>query len=123
MAGVLAVVVLAFTGSPTARPSALGPVLAGLGLLQCALGVILPEIVARPGTKGSALSATLLGAVLLATPAWFLMLALITSQTVLPLITLGAAVFAGYALGFVLTGRFARRVATNAVSFYKDSQS
>lgn len=112
--------ILALAGSLAARPSALGPVLAGLGLLQCVFGVFLPESIARPGTKGSALSATLLGAVLLATPAWFLMLALITSQRALPLATLGVAVFAGYALGFVLTGRFARRVAASSAGFDED---
>lgn len=91
--------------------SALGMVLAALALLQCVLGMALPDALARSGSKGSVLSATLLAAVLLATPGWFLMLALITGQRWLPVVLLGIAAMCAYTLGFMLTGRLAGRVA------------
>jgi hypothetical protein len=115
MAAVLAVLILTLASGHPGEPSVLGPVLATLSLAQCALGLFLAELVSRPGGKGSVLSATLLAAVLLATPGWFLMLALTTGQSRLPLLAIGATVMAGYALGFVLTGRFARR-ATEAAA-------
>jgi hypothetical protein len=60
------------------------------------------------GNRGSALSATLLTAVLLSTPAWFLSLAIITGQRGLPVIMLGLILAGQYAIGIFLTGRFAR---------------
>lgn len=109
LAGVMAVLVLLLDGQSSFTPTVLGPVLALLSLLQCGVGVFLPELVARPGSKGAILAATLLAAVLLASPGWFLMLALITAQRTLPLLVLAFAVALGYALGFLLTGRFGRR--------------
>lgn len=91
--------------------SPLGAVLAVFAFLQSLLGVALPDALARSGSKGSVLSATLLAAVLLATPAWFLMLALVTGQRPLPLVLLLLAALTAYGLGFVLCGRFGVRVA------------
>lgn len=110
VAAALGVVVLLLNGQPAGRSSVLGPVLAVIALLQCGLGVFLPELLARGGGKGRVLSATLLAAVLLASPGWFLMLALITGQAALPLMILLSLLASAYALGFLLTGRFARRV-------------
>jgi hypothetical protein len=114
VAGLIAIIILLLGETRSSPASPLGAVLAALALVQCALGVVLPQMLARPDNKGSALSATLLAGVLLATPAWFLMLALITAQQGLPLLLLAASLFGGYGLGFVLTGRFARRLATAA---------
>lgn len=60
------------------------------------------------GNRGSALSATLLTAVLLSTPAWFLSLAIITGQQGLPVLLLMMILVSQYAIGMVMTGRFAR---------------
>jgi hypothetical protein len=60
------------------------------------------------GNRGSALSATLLTAVLLSTPAWFLSLAMITGQQGLPVIILMMILAGQYAIGMVMVGRFAR---------------
>jgi hypothetical protein len=102
---------VALLGDPApARASALGPVLVALAVGQCGLGLLLPDRLARSGERGSVLSAALLSAVLLSTPVWFLLLALLSGQTALVLLALGLMVATGYALGFVLTGRLARRV-------------
>lgn len=109
-------VLLLLGGAAEGRPSILGPVLALLALLQCFLGVILPDSLSRSGSKGSALTATLLAAVLLATPAWFFMLALVTGQAALPLMLLLACLLFGYTLGFWLCGRLGRRAAVTAAA-------
>lgn len=106
--------ILLLGGSRPSGGSALGPVLAGLAFVQCLLGFALPDAVARPGSKGSALSATLLAGVLLATPSWFLMLALVTGQRLLPLMLLLATALGAYGLGFGLAGRIGTRVAAVA---------
>lgn len=112
---VLVVTLILLLGdSPSDGGSPLGPVLAVLAFLQCLLGVTLPDALARSGSKGSVLSATLLAAVLLATPAWFLMLALVTGQRPLPLTLLLLAALTAYGLGFVLCGRLGARVAVAA---------
>ncbi|HEX7005101.1 MAG TPA: hypothetical protein VF168_13025 [Trueperaceae bacterium] len=103
--------ILLLGGTIAGGPTVLGPVLALLALAQCFLGVLLPDALSRTGSKGSVLSATLLSAVLLATPAWFLMLALLTGQAPLALLLLLAALLTGYALGFWLCGRLGRRAA------------
>ena len=108
--------ILLLGGRARAEPTMLGPVLAGLALLQCLLGVFLPDAVARTGEKGSVLSATLLAAVLLSTPAWFLMLALVTDQGTLPLALMLLALLNGYALGFWLCGRLGKRAAALAAA-------
>jgi hypothetical protein len=114
MAAVLAVLILLLAGERSRDPSILGPVLAALSLAQVALGSFLAELISRPGSKGSVLSATLLAAVLLATPGWFLMLSLVTGQAELPLLVIAATLVAGYALGFAQSGRFARRASSTA---------
>jgi hypothetical protein len=114
IAAVLAVAMLLLAGERSRDPSILGPVLAALSLAQVALGSFLAELVSRPGSKGSVLSATLLAAVLLATPGWFLMLALVTGQAEIHLLLIAATLVAGYALGFALAGRFARRATSAA---------
>lgn len=106
--------ILLLGGSSGGGSSVLGPVLALLAFLQCLLGVLLPDALARSGDKGSVLSATLLSAVLLATPVWFLMLALVTGQRPLPLFLLLSAALAGYSLGFWLCGRLGSRAAATA---------
>lgn len=115
---VAAVVAAAFLllGSPPANgdSSALGPVLAVLAPLQCLLGVLLPDRLARDGSKESSLSAILLAGVLLATPGWFFVLALVSGQGALPLTVLAGTVVAAYSLGFVQAGRMGARVATSA---------
>jgi hypothetical protein len=108
---------VALLGDPApARASALGPVLAALAIGQCALGLLLPDRLARSGERGSVLSAALLSAVLLSTPVWFLLLALLSGQSAAAVLVLGITVATGYALGFVLTGRLARRVKDVAAS-------
>lgn len=111
---VAAMVAAAFLviGSPLGPgASALGPVLAVLAPCQCLLGVLLPDWLARSGSKESALSSILLAGVLLSTPVWFLVLALITGQGALPVAALSATVVAAYSLGFVMAGRLGARVA------------
>lgn len=105
----VAALIMLTTGPQSAGRSALGAVLAALSLLQLALGTILPDALCRSGAKGSVLASTLLAGVLLATPGWFLMLALVTSQSWASLAVLTAALTLGYGVGFVLTGRFATR--------------
>lgn len=87
--------------------SVLGLVLLVLGGLELPLALALANAVARAGGKGGALSgATFLG-VVLATPAWFALLAGFAGGLNYTLL-LVALLALYYALGFVLAGRFAR---------------
>jgi hypothetical protein len=81
-------------------------VILSLPHLPLALAVSVRGI--QGGNRGSALSATLLTAVLLSTPAWFLSLAIITGQQGLPVLLLMVILVSQYAIGMIMTGRFAR---------------
>ena len=85
----------------------LGWILVGLGLLQLPFAFAVSMLAVRAGGKRSALYGTLLSAVLLSTPAWYAAFALLIGQAVAAFILLGLLSIA-YALGFILTGRYAR---------------
>jgi hypothetical protein len=89
----------------------LGWVLVGLGLLQLPFAFTVSMLAVRAGGKRAALYGTLLSAVLLATPAWYAAFALLIGQATAAMILL-ALLSIAYALGFVLTGRFARLAVT-----------
>lgn len=88
--------------------SLLGWMLVILSVPHLPLALVLSVRGVQGGNRGSALSATLLTAVLLSTPAWFLSLAIITGQQGLPLILLGLILALQYAFGLFLISRFAR---------------
>jgi hypothetical protein len=116
IASLTGLLIVSLSATQPGTPSALGPVLAALAIGQCFLGMWLPDRMGRSGDRGSALAATLLCAVLLSTPGWFLLLALLTGQAGVPVLVLALAVFGGYALGFLLTGRLAARVASGTAA-------
>lgn len=97
-----------FVGASPQGDTILSPVLLVLGGLELPLALALANAVARAGGKGGALSgATFLG-VVLATPAWFALLAGFAGGLNLYTLLLVALLALYYALGFVLAGRFAR---------------
>lgn len=98
--------------APPARPAApvLSWTLVALAALQLPLALLMVAASARAGGKGAALSATLVAGVLLSTPAWFLMMALVMGSRGTPPLLLLLQLAVGYALGFGLTGRLARLV-------------
>lgn len=88
--------------------SPLGLVLVLLALGQLALGLLLPGRLAMTGAPTKAMAAALLAAVLLATPAWFLMLALLAGQGTPVLLLLLLILAWGFAAGYLfLCGRLA----------------
>lgn len=90
------------------RPSALlGWVLVALSCLELPLGLLLAGLSGRGGDRRRALSATLLGAVILSTPAWFAALALATGQAGEPVIVLWGLLALYYAVGVAGAGRLA----------------
>lgn len=101
---------LAVPGSSQAGDPLLGWVLVFISLPHLPLVLFLSTRGVRALDRGASLSATLLSAVLLSTPAWFLSLALITSQPRLQLLLLLIILLMQYAVGMFLTGRFARLV-------------
>ncbi len=101
---------LAVPGGAQAGDPLLGWVLVFISLPHLPLVLFLSTRGVRALDRGASLSATLLSAVLLSTPAWFLSLALITSQPRLPLLLLLVILLMQYAVGMFLTGRFARLV-------------
>ncbi|GEM_PF-4743200 len=92
-----------------ARPSPLGPTLAGLSVLQLLLGLIVPEMAAGGSGKGPVLSALLLSSVILAGSSWTLMLAVVTGQEFLHLAIIGFMMANAYLLGFLQAGRLAAK--------------
>lgn len=88
--------------------SLLPQMLLALCLPQLPLALFLSQQAAKPGGRRAALSATLLAAVLLATPAWFLSLALALGVSRFYVTLLLAVVMLYYALGLLLTGGFTK---------------
>ncbi|HKI57275.1 MAG TPA: hypothetical protein VKB31_09010 [Trueperaceae bacterium] len=94
------------------RPSPLlGWVLVGLSCLELPLGVLLAGLAGRGEDRRRALSAALLGAVILSTPAWFAALALATGQTGTPVLLLWGLLALFYAIGVGGVGRLAAQAA------------
>lgn len=94
------------------RPSPLlGWVLVALAALELPLGTALAGVAGRGNDRRRALSAALLGAVVLSTPAWFAALALATGQRGLPIWVLWGMLALYYAVGVAFVGRFASRAA------------
>lgn len=106
---VLAVLVRLVT-DVQARPSPLlGWVLVALAALELPVGLMLVTVAARGNDRRRALSAALVGAVVLSTPAWFAALALATAQGGPPVLVLWGILAAYYAAGVVGIGRLAGR--------------
>lgn len=97
-------------GVQSGGPALLGVVLILLGAAQLPFAYAMSLLAVRSGGKQAALYGTLLAAVLLSTPAWYAAFALLIGQRTAALVLL-ALLASGYALGFVLSGRFARRAA------------
>jgi hypothetical protein len=83
-------------------------VLVVIALPYLPLTLLLTQRSTQQGGKQAAVSATLLSAVLLATPAWLFALALIMGSSLNYLLILLAIIALHYALGFLLCGRFAQ---------------
>lgn len=88
----------------------LGWVLVFISLPNLPIVLFLSVRGVRPLDRNASLSATLLAAVLLSTPAWFLSLALITGQALIHLLLLLAILLLQYGIGMFLVLRFARLV-------------
>ncbi len=96
----------------TTRPSPLlGWVLVAISVLELPLGWALASVAGRGPDRRRALSAVLLSAVVLSTPAWFAALALATGQRGLPVAVLWGVLAVYYATGVAFAGRFASRAA------------
>ena len=108
---VVLVTVAAVAGPQASSGPALGAVLILLGILQVPFAPVLAVFAVRAGGKRGGLYGTLLSAVLLSTLAWYGAFALLTGQRPAALV-LAALLMIGYALGFLLTGRFARLAAS-----------
>lgn len=99
------------------RPSPLlGWVLVALACLELPLGLLLGGLAGRGRDRRRALSAALLGAVVLSTPAWFAALALATGQGGTPVIVLWGLLALYYAVGVTAVGRLAGRAAQGPAS-------
>ncbi len=94
--------------APTGGDSLLGWVLVLISVPHLPMSLALAVRGLQGANRGSSLSSTLLVAVLLSTPAWFLSLGFATGQADGPLFTLMAIMVGQYAIGMFLTGRFAR---------------
>ena len=101
---------LAVPDVPPPASGILGWVLVLISLPHLPLVLYLSTRGAQALNRGASLSGTLLAAVLLSTPAWFLSLAMITRQAQIHLMLLLAILVFQYALGMILTTRFARLV-------------
>lgn len=94
------------------RPSPLlGWVLVALSCLELPLGLLMAGLAGRGEDRRRALFATLLGAVILSTPAWFAALALATGQGGAPVIVLWGLLALYYAIGVTGVGRLAGQAA------------
>lgn len=92
------------------RPSSfLGWVLVALAAVDLPLGALLSGIAGRGDDRRRALSAALLAAVILSTPAWFAALALATGQRGAPVLVLWGLLALYYAFGAAGAGRLAAR--------------
>lgn len=98
----------AFFPPAPAQSALLGWVLVLFALPHLPLSMFLATRGLQGASRGSAVSATVMSAVLLSTPAWFLSLGLATRQPLPPLLALLAVLASGYAAGMFLVGRFAR---------------
>ena len=108
---VLAVLVRLASHLHTRPAPLLGWVLVGLAVLELPLGLALASVAARGNDRRRVLSAALLGAVILSTPAWFAALALATGQEGYPVLALWGLLAFYYALGVAGAGRLASRAA------------
>ena len=113
------VVVLLAGGAPRSPSALLAWILVGIALAQLPVVVFvvtrLGALRAGKGARKAALSAALMTGVMLASSAWFLVLALATGQTGVPLFVLLFLTLSGYALGFLLVGRLGRTAASETV--------
>lgn len=91
-----------------ARDGLLGWVLVIIAVPHLPLSLALGVRGLQGGSRGSALNSTLMSAVLLSTPAWFLALGLATRQPLQPMFVLTLLMAMNYAIGIFLAGRFAR---------------
>src|SRR5690625_823161 len=103
------IVLLLATSAPV-RPGnpLLGWVLLAVCLPQLPVVLYISTRGLKAFDRGSALSSTLLAAVMLSTPAWFLSLALISRQPDLILYLLLAVLLVQYGIGMFLTARLGR---------------
>lgn len=103
------IVLLLATSAPV-RPGnpLLGWVLLAVCLPQLPVVLYISTRGLRAFDRGSALSSTLLAAVMLSTPAWFLSLALISRQPQVILYLLLGVLLVQYAIGMFLTARLGR---------------
>jgi len=102
--------VLALAAGAPAKPGnpLLGWVLLAVCLPQLPVVLYISTRGLKAFDRGSALSSTLLAAVMLSTPAWFLSLALISRQPDLILYLLLAVLLVQYGIGMFLTARLGR---------------
>lgn len=112
----LAVLVRLVTHLHTRPSSLLGWVLVALSCLELPLGLLLAGLAGRGEDRRRALSAALLGAVILSTPAWFAALALATGQGGMPVLVLWGLLALYYAIGAGGVGRLAARAANGPPS-------
>ncbi len=108
---VIAIVVRLISHLDTHPSPLLGWVLVGLTGLELPLGLLLAGLAGRGRDRRRALSASLLGAVVLSTPAWFAALALATGQGGPPVVVLWALLALYYGVGVGGVGRLAARAA------------
>jgi len=110
----LAIVVRLLSHMHTNPSPLLGWVLVALACLELPLGLVLAGLAGLAGRgpdRRRALSAALLGAVVLSTPAWFAALALATGQGGMPVLVLWGLLALYYAVGVGGAGRLAGRAA------------
>jgi hypothetical protein len=107
MALIIAGVVRLF-GAGGSASALVSQVLVVIALPYLPITLLLTQRSTQQGGKQAAVSATLLAAVLLATPAWLFALALIMGSALNYLLILLAIIAVHYALGFLLCGRFAQ---------------
>ena len=107
VAGLLFTVLSLVDGGEQTAGTLVSQILLVLAAAQLPLGVMLAYFTGKSGGKGAALSATLLGAVILSTPAWFLAFALLIGSAELYLLLLLVVLVNAYGAGFLLCGKLA----------------
>ncbi len=109
VAALVATGVRALAGTPGRPSSLLAWLLVAFAAAELPIALAVTARLGAVRTRRSALTATILAGVMLASSAWFAALALATGQRGTPVLALLALVSVGYAVGFVAVGRLARR--------------
>lgn len=97
------------TPAPASSPLT-AQVLLGVALLELPLGLLVAEMVARPGGKEGAMAGAIALGVVLATPAWFALFVWLSGGARLYLAAFWGVLALYYLLGWVLAVRYSKLV-------------